>query len=77
MAEDKFIKAGLLTTGFISLVAVSTALVRVRAQVTSVQPFVAIMVEEVTPRPDQPPTLQRESGPVRARLLPSPERRSR
>jgi hypothetical protein len=56
MANNRFITAVLLTTGFVSAVAGGMALVQVRAQVATIQPFVAIMVEEVTPRPDQPPT---------------------
>jgi hypothetical protein len=56
MTNKRLIKVALLTTGFMSLVAAGIALVRVRAQVAVVQPFVAIMVEEVAPRKDQPPT---------------------
>ena len=56
MTNRTFIKTALLTTGLMSVVAAGVALVRVRAQVGSMQPFVAIMVEEVTPRPGQPPT---------------------
>ena len=56
MANKRFIKTVLLITGFVSLVAVGIALVHARAVVTTIKPFVAIMVEEVTPRPDQPPT---------------------
>jgi len=56
MANKRLIIAVLLTTGFASVVAAGIALVHARGQVTTIQPFVAIMVEEVTPRPDQPPT---------------------
>jgi hypothetical protein len=56
MTNRQLIKSVLLTTGFMSVVATGIAFVRVRAQVASVQPFVAIMVEDVTPRADQPPT---------------------
>ena len=56
MTNKRFIKTALLTTGFMSIVAAGIAIVRARAQISSIQPFVAIMVEEVTPRPDQPPT---------------------
>lgn len=46
----------LLLTVLASVAAGGFALIRVRAQVATIQPFVAIMVEEVAPRPDQPPT---------------------
>lgn len=56
MTNKSFIKTVLLTSACMSVVAAGVALVRVRAQVATVQPFVAIMVEEMTPRADQPPT---------------------
>jgi hypothetical protein len=56
MTNKRFIKTVLFTTGFMCIVAAGVALVRVRAQVANVQPFVAIMVEEMAPRKDQPPT---------------------
>ena len=56
MTNKRFLKVTVLATGFVSAIAAGIALVRVRAQVANVQPFVAIMVEEVTPRKDQPPT---------------------
>ena len=56
MANKRFIIAAWLTTGFVLAVAAGVALVHARGQVATIQPFVAIMVEEVTPRPDQPPT---------------------
>jgi hypothetical protein len=56
MANKRFIKIALLTTGVTSIAAAVIAFVTVRAPIATVQPFVAIMVEEVTPRADQPPT---------------------
>jgi hypothetical protein len=56
MTNKQFIKIVFLATGFLCIVAASIALVRVRAQIVTVQPFVAFMVEEVAPRKDQPPT---------------------
>ena len=56
MANKRFIIAVSLTTGFVAVVAAGIALVHARGQVATIQPFVAILVEEVTPRPDQPPT---------------------
>jgi len=56
MTNRQFIKTLLLATALISAVAGGFALHRVRAQVATAQPFVAIMVEEAAPRSDQPPT---------------------
>lgn len=55
MTNKRFIKVALFTTGFMSVAAAGIALVRVRAQVAVVQPFVATMIEEMAPRQDQPP----------------------
>lgn len=55
MTNKRFVKIAFLVTVFMSIVAAGIALVRVRAQVSRVQPFVAIMVEDVAPRTDQPP----------------------
>ncbi len=56
MTNKQIIKISLLATGFALVFAIASVLVRVRAQVASVRPFVAFMVEEVAPRKDQPPT---------------------
>jgi hypothetical protein len=56
MTNKRFIKTALFTTGFLCIAAAGVALVRVRAQVANVQPFVAVMVEEMAPRKDQFPT---------------------
>jgi hypothetical protein len=56
MTNKRLVKVLFLVTGFLCIVAASTALVRVRAQIAIIQPFVAFMVEEVAPRKDQPPT---------------------
>ncbi len=56
MTNKQVIKISLLATGFALVVVVVSVLIRVRAQVASVRPFVAFMVEEVAPRKDQPPT---------------------
>lgn len=56
MTNRQFIKIVFLATVLVSVVAAGFALHRVRAQVATIQPFVAIMVEEAAPRPDQPPT---------------------
>jgi hypothetical protein len=56
MTNKRFIKAVLFTAGFLCAAAVGVALVRVRARVANVQPFVAVMVEEMAPRKDQFPT---------------------
>ena len=55
MANKRFLKTTFLAAGVASVVAPGHMLIRVQAT-TTFQPFVAIMVEEVTPRPDQPPT---------------------
>lgn len=55
MANKQF-KVLFLAVGFLCIVVAGTLVVRVRAQTSIIQPFVAIMVEEVTPRKDQPPT---------------------
>jgi len=56
MTNKQLIRVQFLVTGFLGIVAASAALVRVRAQIAIVQPFVAFMVEEVAPRKDEPPT---------------------
>jgi hypothetical protein len=56
MTNKQFIKIAFLATGFLCIAAASIALVRVRAQTATIQPFVAFMIEEVAPRKDQPPT---------------------
>jgi hypothetical protein len=56
MTNRQFIKIVFLATGFLCIVAAGAVLVRVRAQVANVQPFEAIMVEEMAPRKDQFPT---------------------
>jgi hypothetical protein len=56
MTNLRFIKIVFLATVLVSVIAGGFALIRVRAQVATIQPFVAIMVEEAAPRPDQPPT---------------------
>jgi hypothetical protein len=56
MTNKRFIKTVLFTTGFLCVAAAGVALIRVRAQVANVQPFVAVMVEEMAPRKDQFPT---------------------
>ncbi len=56
MTNKQIIKISLLATGFALVFAIASVLVRARAQVASVRPFVAFMVEEVSPRKDQPPT---------------------
>jgi hypothetical protein len=55
MTNRQFIKIVFLATVLVSVVAGGFALHRVRAQVATIQPFVAIMVEAAAPRPDQPP----------------------
>ena len=56
MGNPRFLKAALAGTAVTLLVGATCALVRGQAQIASIQPFVAIMVEEVAPRQDQPPT---------------------
>jgi len=56
MTNKQFVKVSFLAIGFLCIVAADNVVVRVRAQASVIQPFVAIMVEEVTPRKDQPPT---------------------
>lgn len=58
MVNRPLIQIALLATAVASIVAVAAShvLVKVQAQIANNRPFVAIMVEEVTPRPDQPPT---------------------
>jgi hypothetical protein len=56
MANKRFIRLALFATALTLIVAAGGALVRVRAQITTIQPFVAFMVEELAPRKDQPPT---------------------
>jgi hypothetical protein len=55
MKEKRFLKTTLLATAVLTVCAAGLAILRVRAQISSVQPFEAIMVEEMAPRADQPP----------------------
>lgn len=56
MVNKRLITLALIVTALTLVVAAGGALVRVRAQIATIQPFVAIMVEEMAPRQDQPPT---------------------
>jgi hypothetical protein len=55
MTNRQFIKIVLLATVLLSVVAAGFALHRVRAQVATIQPFVAVMIEEAAPHPNQLP----------------------
>ena len=56
MANKRFITLALVATALTLVIAAGGTLVRVRAQIATIQPFVAIMVEEMAPRQGQPPT---------------------
>src|SRR5262249_61794507 len=56
MKDTRFLKTTILTTIVLAGFAAGIAIFKVRAQISSLQPFVAIMVEEMAPRKDQPPT---------------------
>jgi hypothetical protein len=56
MTNKQFIKIAVLVTAFLCVCATGLALLRVRAQTATIQPFTAVMLEEVLPREDQPPT---------------------
>jgi hypothetical protein len=53
---NKQCKVLFLAIGFLGILVADIVVVRARAQTSAIQPFVAIMVEEVNPRKDQPPT---------------------
>ena len=67
MANKRFITLALVATALTLVIAAGGTLVRVRAQIATIQPFVAIMVEEMAPRQDQPPTpITRQTIAVRS-----------